>query len=902
LATGPRTKYFSNNDLLHFEIEFANDNRVNESRKILDDGSTTKVDTSYQANVRYNNPAEVQEFDFDQSLKRRSTTIYADSVSLVNGLDYTADSIHLLHLPLTATVYDGSGNQKAQTVNEYDNYADDTNHAPLQDYGSVVQHDSNYGASYTRRGNLTRNGRWLNLTDSFIYSYPRYDELGNVVSARDAKGNVASISFADDFGDGQNPEVGASGAFGATYALPTLITSPPPNPGEPVQTARSQYDFSTGLFTGFRDRNGIITQTLYCRPCDASNFVADPFDRPTQVKAALGINGVESHAVMYYAPTTAFGISLTNNDVLTAKDQTSLDDSTLRSWTHTDGFGRTVEAWSRDPQGDVKVVSILDALGRTKQVSNPSRPSQGETPVFTTTVSDLAGRVISVTTPDSATVNTAYNGNRVLVADQTARKRISVADGLGRLKEVWEVTATDSATELVSFPGYGDVTAGYVTRYDYDTLDDLTNVSQRIGANGTAQSRSFVYDSLKRLTSATNPESGAVCYGTVVSGQCQPNGYDANGNLVNKTDARGILTSYAYDALNRNTGITHTNDPTNTPAVARTYDNPTTGAYGKGRLWSTQTSAVTLVTIDSYDALGRTKSQKQQFYYNNAWSQSYSIGGISPITYDLAGHLTSITYPSQHTVNYNYDVAGRLADKDAQNLAFTGTLGEGTTRTYATGITYSPFGGLQQEQFGTQVALYHKLHYNVRGQLFDIRVSSLSLAANEWDWNRGAVVNYYNSNYTWGGSGLDNNGNLSRQQHFIPTDDTLNNYSYAQDTYSYDSLNRLASATEIHGGPSWQSGTDYVQTYDYDRWGNRTINPASSGVNNMQFDKADAQNTNRLYGRYVTADEPKTIAVRLCRQSREGQLYGHRQSNLRRRESNDFGAGLALLELLHLRW
>src|SRR5207247_2359600 len=120
-----------------------------------------------------------------------------------------------------------------------------------------------------------------------------------------------------------------------------------------------------------------------------------PFDRPTQVKAALGITGVESHAVMYYAPATnPFGITLTNNDVLTAKDQTSLDDSTLRAWTHTDGFGRTIESWSRDPQGDDKVATIYDALGRPKQTSNPFRPSLGESAIYTTTAWDFAGRVI----------------------------------------------------------------------------------------------------------------------------------------------------------------------------------------------------------------------------------------------------------------------------------------------------------------------------------------------------------------------------------------------------------------------------------------------------------------------------------------------------------------------------
>ena len=45
--------------------------------------------------------------------------------------------------------------------------------------------------------------------------------------------------------------------------------------------------------------------------------------------------------------------------------------------------------------------------------------------------------------------------------------------------------------------------------------------------------RTFVYDCLKRLTSATNPESGTTTYT-----------YDNNGNVVKRTDARGRITCY----------------------------------------------------------------------------------------------------------------------------------------------------------------------------------------------------------------------------------------------------------------------------------------------------------------------------------------------------------------------
>jgi YD repeat-containing protein len=68
--------------------------------------------------------------------------------------------------------------------------------------------------------------------------------------------------------------------------------------------------------------------------------------------------------------------------------------------------------------------------------------------------------------------------------------------------------------------------------------------------------------SLKRLTSATNPESGTISYS-----------YDSNGNLTQKTDARSIVTSFAYDALNRLIARSYTNDGGLTPPVNYYYDN-----------------------------------------------------------------------------------------------------------------------------------------------------------------------------------------------------------------------------------------------------------------------------------------------------------------------------------------
>lgn len=72
--------------------------------------------------------------------------------------------------------------------------------------------------------------------------------------------------------------------------------------------------------------------------------------------------------------------------------------------------------------------------------------------------------------------------------------------------------------------------------------------------------------------------------------------------------------------------------------------------------------------------------------------------------------------------------------------------------------------------------------------------------------------------------------------------------------FGYDALNRLTRAAE-----TWEGQTRWAQQYDYDRWGNRTINaagtwlglpanpPENDAVNERQFEKGELQTTNRLH-------------------------------------------------------
>lgn len=743
-----------------------NDPRLTETdTTVVDTNQVSKQTFGYDDSVPFNNQNNVKEYDLGSgsagSLVRETRTTFVTSSS------YT--DLGLLSLPSQVSIYDGGGVERARTTVEYDNYTADSTHAGLVGRSGISGFDSSFGTSYGTRGNATATTKYLLSSSGSITSYAQYDIAGNAVKAIDARGNAVTIDFTDRFGAPNGEAESNSGATElagqSSYAFPTQVT-------KGGLTTFTQFDYYLGRPVDSEDANGITS----------SGYYDDALDRPTQmIRAVNGGVNTKSQATFSYDDT--------NHIITTTSDQTTYGDNALKSQVLYDGLGRATE--KRQYEGGTNYIAAqtqYDALGRAYKSSNPFRPWQSESAIWTTSAFDAIGRVTSVTTPDTAVVNTSYSGNAVTVTDQhdtttTGHSRTSVTDGLGRLIQIYEDPSS----------------LNYLTSYSYDTLDNLTSVSQ-----GT-QTRTFSYDSLKRLLSATNPESGTICYGTVVSSVCQTNGYDGNGNLLYKTDARGVLTTYAYDALNRVTSRTYSDS---TPTVTYAYDPNI--ANGKGRL-SSVSSSVSSYSYGSYDTLGRVLTAKQTISSHD-YSMSYS--------YDLANHVISMTYPSGHTVTNDYDSAGRLQD-------FTGTIGDGFFRTYASSITYASIGGLQQEQFGTATAVYNKLTYNSRGQLSEIRAAT---SGNDTTFNRGKIVNDYGTN-----------GNLKQQTTYVPNSDTNDSPTSWYQQYSYDALNRLTQVHEYTGSTSlWQ------QTFGYDRYGNRTIDYSNttSSIPRPQF-TVDTSN-NRL--------------------------------------------------------
>jgi RHS repeat-associated protein len=820
-----------------------NDPRVVETVKTLADTNQVSKVSSINPNNsnhigydQYNNQTDVWEYGLGQGasgpLVRYTHTDYLKTNS-INNLAYDTvnpssvtpnvnSTIHVRDVPTLVSIFDAQSKLRMQTKFEYDNYSQDTSHAALKDQTGISGILSRNGLGIAQgynptidfgRCNMTASTRYLldsegDVTGS-INTYTQYDIAGNIVKTLDPRNNVVTIDYRDNFG-ALTDAVQSSGAPTnsppadlaglTTYAFPFAVTNAMDH------TTYTKYDFSLGKAVATEDANGVKTTFAY----------NEELDRATQVVRGANQGASEKSQ-------SAFAYDDANRIVTTTTDLESFNDNSVRSQTLYDGLGRTKETRNYEDATRYIAVQIqYDSLGRAFKTSNPFRPlaPASETPVWTTTLFDSLGRVTSVTTPDNAIVRSAYDGSRVLITEQTNKQRITETDAFGRLTAVWEIVPADTedtAWVSVSFPNHPEVTAGYLTRYTYDVVDNLTKVTQRVGTNGTQQTRDFAYDSLKRLKSTVHPESGNTSYE-----------YDEAGNLTQRTDGRGVVTTYApYDPANR---ITTKSYSDGTPSVTYTYDAPGV-PNSKGRV-TAASSSVSTYSYTNYDALGRTRTATQTLD-GNVYLLNY--------TYDLAGHVKKITYPSGNSVTYNYDAAGRLADKDGQNLAFTGTLG-GAPRNYSTGIVYSAFGGVTKEQFGTDTAIFNRLFYNSRGQLAEIRASTSSTDPDGF--NRGKIINWYS--LQCGGrscNATDNNGNIRKQEVYVPNNEQNSTHTTWHQQYDYDSLNRLKRVRENTGN----TALDSQQEYDIDRFGNRQINQANTwgpGIPEPNFG-VDAA-TNRL--------------------------------------------------------
>ena len=390
-------------------------------------------------------------------------------------------------------------------------------------------------------------------------------------------------------------------------------------------TQNFTYDYSNGEVTSATDSNAKVTVYTYNDPLNRLTNTAYPDGGQTAISYNDSVPSVTTTVASSPNP---------------AKTTVAV----------MDGMGHVTQTQlTTDPAGTDYTDTVYDGMGQIYSVSNPHGSQTLSSDGVTTYLRDALGRLTSQTQPDTSTQTYSYAGNTTTFTDEVSNIWKRTSDALGRLTQVIE-------------PG------GLETDYGYDGLDNLTSAVQHGTAGESARSRSFSYDSLSRLLSSTNPETGTVCYGLIASGSCQ-SGYDGNGNLISKTDARGVVTQYSYDAINRLIGKVYTNAPAGSLSSCYQYDTATNGV---GRLAASWTQAgscpaqlpatgfLTSRVYVAYDPMGRLQ-QQQQCVPGKCAAQAGSPFTMN-YTYDLAGNITGMGDGlGQVSWTTSYDGAGRLS-------------------------------------------------------------------------------------------------------------------------------------------------------------------------------------------------------------------------------------------------
>ena len=382
-------------------------------------------------------------------------------------------------------------------------------------------------------------------------------------------------------------------------------------------------------------------------------------------------------------------------------------DSSRKTFTTNDGVDR--------------VRISCDHLGRpvrTEVLSEDSGPqvsADADDPTVSTMVYDGAGNPVQVLDAEGGLSRYEYNGSNQMVRMISPAGRVTEYsyDACGRLAATYDAAGTpeqsvtryeyDADSRLIR-QVYGDGSEARV-RYDacgrvlsitgsgvaspvFYTWDSCGRVkSIRDNKWGT---RSFTYDAASQVVAVTNGAGGVTHYrydeaGNVISvmdpaGRITSYEYDLMGNVLAVTNPLGVRTTSTYDAAGRlltstdgngavhsfgydrdgvpcshsvNGSLLYRMERDSARRTMTTYDHAGVDAFG-----------APVVTVESYDRLGRLVRQRREFgaQIPESFRTAYmdETGGYElSYAYDADGLRTEFVHPLGSSA-YAYDAAGRM--------------------------------------------------------------------------------------------------------------------------------------------------------------------------------------------------------------------------------------------------
>jgi RHS repeat-associated protein len=482
--------------------------------------------------------------------------------------------------------------------------------------------------------------------------------------------------------------------------------------------------------------------------------------------------------------------------------------------------------------------------------------------------SSLDGRLASVTDGLNETTSYAYDlsTNTTTVtyppdASGNIGHATMVYDNLGDL-----LTSTDplNHTTTNTYDANQDLLSttdplGHATSYTYDANGHKTSQTYPATATSTNTTSTTAYNQFSEPTSTTdelgnvrtfnydasyNPAGVTDSLGTLMSTQFNPNGtlaagtigydmtqapsrasqfsYDANGDLISKTDALGRTTSYTYNSLGQKvTMIEPIPSGSNAAAATTTYTydpfgNLTQTQAPLGRVASSTYDGNNNKTSDT-DARSNTTNY-QYDNLNRLIETDYPDGTKAARTYDFRNNVVTETDQGSHVTLHQYDLAGRQV---AVTMAY------GTANATTTSCTYDNAGRKTSETD----ALGHVTNYT-----YDAAGNLLSVAGVKGNFN------YAYDNARNQIAMTDGNGNTTQSQYDARKRLTVTTYpDSTTKTNAYDGPGNLTSVTD-------QVGNQVQYTYD----------AANQLVNVIQVNSPNTNANTTIYG-YDANGNPITL-------------------------------------------
>ena len=686
--------------------------------------------------------------------------------------------------------------------------------------------------------------------DGTITTRTTYDANGNVLSSTDALGNTTNyvydnlgrqVSVQDPDGYTTQYTYDTAGRVASTTDPDGDVTAYGYNDlGQQTQTSQGQIESSPGPAWTFSNLapNSLGAYDIYVY------FSATPSNNSWQGDFTVTDANGNSVGIAPPAPGTdpavtplGAGWYLLGSVIATGAADTSLTvtDSNQSGAGFAAKAGLLEQTSSTTYDADGNVLTQTDALGNTTTYTydtlgrqttvtgqNPTSQSAQSGGPVTTYQYDLSGAVASAT--DSLGRVTAYQYNQLGQQTGTYQGQIANPDAgtssnwtfaanSGGLYEIYVNSST--APSESDYLDYSVTSGGNTLRLNTSSTPPITPLGggwYDLGSVSDVSGPSLVITYSNGSNAPTQ-----VCLLEKMSATS----YDADGNVLSRSDALGNTTTYAYDAQGQCIQVAQ-------PATSQHGQSVTTNVYDvadelvQTEVWGpsgTDNPTGEQVTEYVYDSLGR---QIETIEPNPDTGQAYPAITTST-TYNADGNVLSTTDELGNTTNYVYDHLGRQAsveDPDGNTTHYTydpdgNELTETDPDLNVTAYTYDAFG---RETSVTNASGTTSYAYDADGNLVQKTDADNNVTTYAYDY-----LNRETAEIWSGGDNRTISYTYDLAGEMLTVSDSANGTS-PEYAYQYNSLGQVTQTTiDMAGTPI------VVLTDQYDADGNSTQLAASIG-------------------------------------------------------------------------